>query len=379
MFVKTEEQELMLESLRELLDGFGESYYKRCDDEGLVPLELSRALVDSGFALLSVPEEYGGSPADLTTVCLYMEELGKHGAPQTALNFALTIKDVLEFGTEEQIKKVIDAVQEAGYSPCSIGISEPQAGSDDNAIASTWERKDGKIVLNGHKTFLTNGGISPYILFVARDPNATDPRKLFTTFMISKDLPGITMSKMEKIGVHYQPTYEAYFDNVICEESDMMGKEGEGFLFAMKNFEPERLLIAAGCLGWAEAAFEDAARYANQRVQFGKPIGSFQLIQKKITDMYVKIENMRNLIYGAAQELEAGKSGRINTAVCKYYVPLAAQEVIDDAMQILGGIGYTCDHRVSRLWRDIRVQRIGGGTDEIMVHILGRAILKQYR
>lgn len=379
MFVKTEEQELMLESLSELLDQYGETYYKRIDEEGRPPFELGRAMVDNGFALMGVPEEFGGTPADTTTLCLMQEEIGKHGGPFSILNYALTICDVLEFGNDEQKRMVIQAVNELGVCPCSLGITEPQAGSDDNAIASTYVRKDGKIILNGHKTFMSGGEISPYCLFIAKNPEATDPSKAFTCFMFSKDLPGITQSKMEKIGVHYHPTYEAYFDNVEVDESNIMGKEGEGFLFAMKNFEPERLLIAAGCLGWAEAAFEDAARYANQRVQFGKPIGSFQLIQQKITEMYIKIENMRSLIYNSAREIDEGMSGRVNTAMCKYYVPKAAQEVIDDAMQILGGIGYTCDHRVSRMWRDIRVQRIGGGTDEIMVHILGRQLLKQFK
>ena len=376
----TDEQQLLLENLKELLDrDFGESYYKKLDETGEPPIELCKALVENGFALLGVPEEYGGIPADITTITLVQEELAKHGAPATALTFALTICDILEFGTEEQKQKVVDAVTTHFVPPCSLGITEPQAGSDDNAIASTFTRRNGKIYLNGHKTFMTNGAISPYVLFIARDPEGKDPRKPFTCFMVSKDAPGISMSPLKKIGVHCQPTYEAYFENVEVEEKDIVGKEGEGFMFAMKNFEPERLLLAASCLGWAEAAFDDAARYANQRVQFNQPIGSFQLTQLKITEMYIKIENMRNMIYNSAKDLDEGKSGRISTAMCKYYVPKAAQEVIDDALQIFGGIGYTCDHRISRLWKDIRVNRIGGGTDEIMVHILGRALLKQYK
>jgi alkylation response protein AidB-like acyl-CoA dehydrogenase len=146
----------------------------------------------------------------------------------------------------------------------------------------------------------------------------------------------------------------------------------------MKNFEIERLMLAAATMGAAECAFGDAVRYANQRIQFGKKIGQFQLVQEKLTYMAIKIENMRNMIYKTAWEKDNGVSIKISSTLAKLYCAQAAFEVIDDAMQILGGIGYTTDHRVSRLWRDSRVQRIAGGTDEIMIHIAGRAILKEY-
>lgn len=168
-------------------------------------------------------------------------------------------------------------------------------------------------------------------------------------------------------------------EDVALEEKDLVGVEGNGFMQAMVNFEVERLLIAANCLGWAECAFEDAARYANQRVQFGKPIGTNQLIQEKITMMKLKIENMRNIVYKTAWEIDNHIPVQIDSALAKLYCAQSAMEVVDDAMQIMGGIGYTSDCRISRLWVDARVHRIGGGTDEIMIHVAGRAILKQYR
>ena len=158
-----------------------------------------------------------------------------------------------------------------------------------------------------------------------------------------------------------------------------MGVEGNGFMQAMVNFEVERLLACAQSLGAAECAFEDAVRYATQRVQFGKPIGRNQLIQQHITEMYMKIENMRNWVYRTAWKIDNGESVQIDSAVAKYYCGRAAFEVCDSAMQVMGGIGYTKDCRISRLWRDQRVYRIGAGTDEIMVHIAGRAIQKQYQ
>ncbi|MBU4335537.1 MAG: acyl-CoA dehydrogenase, partial [Actinobacteria bacterium] len=169
-----------------------------------------------------------------------------------------------------------------------------------------------------------------------------------------------------------------YLDEVEVDESDLVGVEGNGFMQAMINFEVERLLMASSLLGMAECAFNDAADYAASRTQFGKPIGSFQLIQQKITSMTLKIENMRNLVARTAWKIDNGMPVQIDSALAKLYCAQSANEVIDDALQIFGGIGYTTDCRVSRLWVDARVQRIGGGTDEVMIHIAGRQILKEH-
>ena len=167
--------------------------------------------------------------------------------------------------------------------------------------------------------------------------------------------------------------------DVELEEKDLVGVEGNGFMQAMVNFEVERLIACAQSLGAAECAFEDAVTYATQRIQFGRPIGKNQLIQEHITDMYMKIENMRNWVYRTAWKIDNGMPVQIDSAVAKLYCGRAAFEVIDTTMQVMGGIGYTKDCRISRLWRDQRVYRIGAGTDEIMIHIAGRAIQKQFQ
>jgi alkylation response protein AidB-like acyl-CoA dehydrogenase len=189
---------------------------------------------------------------------------------------------------------------------------------------------------------------------------------------------GITMNSLRKIGWHMVSNCEVFFDNVEIDESDLVGKEGQGFVHLMRNFEVERLTSAAFSLGPAECAFEDAAKYASQRVTFGKTIGSYQLIQNKLTQMAIKIENMKNFIYKVAWQDDHKQSLRLSSALCKLYCTGTAQEVIDDALQIMGGVGYTEDCRISRLWRDIRVCRIASGTDEIMTYIAGRQIVKQY-
>lgn len=378
-FKFTDEQQLLVEGLRELLaEETPESYMQEVDAKGEYPYKLLQVLVDNGYTTLGLPEEYGGTPASILTQALVLEEIGRAGGQFYSFLHGITLNDVFLFGNEKQ-KKIAMELAVSGKPPFAIGISEPQAGSDDNAIATTATRRNGKVYINGQKTFISLAGHTPYILCFTKDPNVEDDKKAVSMWMFPMDLPGIKVEQIHKIGLKACPTYNVYFDEVEIEEDDLVGVEGNGFMQLMKNLEIERILIAAGSLGAAEAAFEDAAKYANQRVQFKKTIGSFQLIQNKITEMATDIENMRFQVYKAANDLDEGKSGQISSAMCKYFCAQACGRVVDSAMQIMGGIGYTSEHRVSRLWRDARVERIAGGTEEVMVHILGRALLKKYK
>lgn len=381
-FKLTEEQELLLESLREVMSrDCTEEYMKECNEKGQNPTRFMDALVESGFNMLGVPEEHGGTPIDTMTMMLVGEEITKNGGPHFAFGQALSIADMLEFGSEEQIADTMNAVK-AGKVAFVLGFTEPQAGSDSSAITTTYTRKNGKVYISGHKTFMSNALTAPYMLCLAIDADAVcegKQRNPMTMWWVPMNAKGIQVEQLHKIGWHMMDTCEVYLDNVEIEEKDMVGVEGNGFMQVLINFEVERLLMAASVCGMAECAFEDAARYANQRVQFGKPIGSFQLIQEKITYMKLKIENMKNMVYKCAWEIDNGMSVQISSALAKLYCAQAANEVIDDALQIMGGIGYTTDTRISRLWLDARVFRIGGGTDEVMIHAAGRAILKEYK
>ena len=244
---------------------------------------------------------------------------------------------------------------------------------------NTLEVKDGKVYINGQKTFITGAKEYPYMLVLARDPQPKDPKKAFTLWWVDSSKPGIKINPLHKIGWHMLSTCEVYLDNVEVEESDMVGEEGMGFLNVMYNFEMERLINAARSTGFAECAFEDAARYANQRIAFGKPIGHNQMIQEKLALMAIKIDNMRNMVLKVAWQADQHQSLRTSAALAKLYCARTAMEVIDDAIQIMGGLGYTDEARVSRFWRDVRCERIGGGTDEIMIYVAGRQILKDYQ
>ncbi|WP_188043051.1 acyl-CoA dehydrogenase [Changpingibacter yushuensis] len=375
----TDEQQLIVETVREVMEqSCPESYMKECYEKGVYPWEFMKALQESGLSMLGVPEEFGGTPVDMVTLMLVAEEITKNGGPHFAFGQALSIADMLEFGNDEQKEQCMAEVGEArpGFV---LGFTEPQAGSDSSAIQTTYTRRDGKVYINGHKTFMSNALICKYMLCVARNGDVEDQGKKgnFTMWWLPMDKAGVTKEPLKKIGWHMQDTCEVYLDNVELEEKDLVGVEGNGFLQLMGNFEVERLLMASSLLGMAEAAYNDASKYANERHQFGRSIGSFQLIQEKITFMKLKIENMRNLVYRTAWKIDEGESVQIDSALAKLYCAQSANEVIDDALQIFGGIGYTTDTRVSRLWLDARVQRIGGGTDEVMIHIAGRALLKE--
>jgi alkylation response protein AidB-like acyl-CoA dehydrogenase len=377
-FKKTEEQELLLESLRDVYNrGNFEDYFKECDKNHEFPTKAADVMVEAGFALLGIPEEYGGTPVDIITQLMVVEEAMALGWPSLCwVNQSLSVHNMLAFGNQKQQQIVMDLAKK-GIKPFTLGFTEPQAGSDSSAMTTATSRKNGKVYINGHKTFNTGANRSPYIEVVAREFKNENPYKDMSMYLVPLNAPGVTIEPLDKIGNNMVQTCEVYLDNVEIEESDLIGVAGNGFIQLMKNYEYERLLTCASNLGMARCAYDEAAKYAGQRTQFGKTIGSFQIIQEKIVDMAIKIENMTNMIYKAAWKKENGQSIMVDSSLVKRYTGRAAFEVIDDAMQIMGGIGYTHDCRVSRLWRDQRGYRIFAGTEEIMVHAAGRELLKQ--
>ena len=377
-FKKTEEQELLLESLRTVMErGNFEDYFKECDKNHEYPQKAVDALVEAGFSTLGIPEEHGGTPTDILTQIMVAEEAHALGYPSLCwINFSTEVDDILTFGNEDQQKKVLECALE-GRKPFTLGFTEPQAGSDSAAMSTTATKRDGKVYINGNKTFNTSADRAPFMLCVARSGINESPYKDFSMYLFPMDRPGVIIEKLDKIGNNMCGTYEVHLDNVECEETDLVGEECKGFYQLMKNFEVERLTICAANVGMARCAYDEAVRYSGVREQFGKTIGSFQLIQEKIVDMKIKIENMQNMLYKTAWKKMNGESIMIDSSLVKRYTGQAAFEVIDDAMQIMGGIGYTHDCRISRLWRDQRVYRIMAGTEEIMVHTAGRALIKE--
>jgi alkylation response protein AidB-like acyl-CoA dehydrogenase len=377
-FNLTDEQQLLLESLGDLIAReCTPEYVARLDKEHKQPIAFRQALHEAGFLTLGYPEEYGGTPCDATTLLLVAERVAAAGLNIGYGTEVLQVLDILEFGSEEQKAQVLGVLGEGGV-PFALCFTEPSAGSDSMAMKMTAVHADGKVTFNGTKTLVTNAVDATYLLTMARNPDAEDPKRAISMYLVPTNSPGITMSPIDKIVWRTADSSEIFYDNVVVDESCLVGQKGHGFIQLMKNFELERVMTSTQSLGLAEAAFEDAATYAAQRIQFGQPIGNFQLIQEKLTDMAIKIENMRNFVYHTAWMVENDCLNRTQASMCKRYCSMSAFEVADEAVQILGGIGVTEGSRVSRLWRDIRGHRFGGGTDEIMVHIVGRQIVKDH-
>ncbi|MDO4888869.1 MAG: acyl-CoA dehydrogenase family protein [Actinomycetaceae bacterium] len=377
-FSLSEEQELLLDSLDALLDEYATpSYVAEIDAKHEQPVAFKKAMHEAGFLNLGFPEEYGGVPCDTVTMCMIGERVASRGLNLGYATEILQVLDILEFGSEEQKESVLSILGEGGV-PFALAFTEPQAGSDSSSMQLTAEHRDGKVVFNGTKTLVTNAVDTKYLLTMAVDPAVEDRRHAISMYLVPTDAPGIEMSPIAKMCWHTADSSEIYYNNVEVDESCLVGVKGEGFKQLMKNFEVERIMTASQSLGLAVAAYEDAATYAARRTQFGKAIGDFQIIQQKLTDMAIKIENMRNFVYRSAWMVDSGTLDRKQAAMCKRYCSIAAFEVCDDALQIHGGIGVTEGVRVERLWRDARGHRFGGGTDEIMVHIVGRQIIKEH-
>lgn len=375
-FSLDEDQQLILQAIRELMEKENwETYFKECDETHTYPQRFVKELADMGIDSMMLPEEHGGMGATWVTLAAVWEELGRLGVPTYVLYQLPTLDTVVREGTPEQIEKILSYLG-TGEQIWNAAMTEPGAGSSLSGMKTTYTRKNGKVYLNGSKTFITSSKYVPYLVVMSRDSENMDN---FTEWLVDMTLPGISKSPLEKLGLRMDSCCEIYFDNVELNEEDMFGTEGQGFARGVIDFDMERFLVAACDYGWAYCAFEDAARYANQRIQGGEAIARYQLIQEKFCNMKIKLTNMRNMIFEIAWKYDHGLMGKGDCSMAKYYVTKAAAEVVDDAIQVLGGIGVTGGHRVGRMYRDLRVERISGGTDEMMILTAGRAVLKEYK
>ncbi|MEG1253845.1 MAG: acyl-CoA dehydrogenase family protein [Raoultibacter sp.] len=380
-FALTDEQELLLESVREFCERyFTDDVVKHMYEHHTMPNEIVEAYRDAGFGLMGIPEEYGGIPCDKVTLGLMIEELYHcSGCNHILYQNSLTMFDIVEFGTPEQIQMCMDAYMETGWPLCSLSISEPGAGSDNRNMSCTAKKQsDGSYTLSGQKTWVTMGEVLPYTIVVAKDEEPSRENASMSLWLVKMDRPGISTASLHKIGQQCIPFCEVYFDDVVLTEEDRMGTPGEGFMMLMKNFEVERAFLVAEQVGLAQAALEDAVGYANQRIAFNKPIASFQMIQENLTEMEIRVQNTRNMLYKTLWELDNGISVQLDSALLKRYGCTECFNVADRALSVYGGLGYTTEVRIGRIWADLRGNMFGGGTPEIMAYIAGRQVAKKY-
>ncbi|MEG2096649.1 MAG: acyl-CoA dehydrogenase family protein [Pseudoflavonifractor sp.] len=376
-FKITEEQELMVQAIEEAMTRENlESYFQDCDNAHQHPAKFWDILKDLGCFSMFLPEEAGGDGEGAVTMFLVMEALGRCGAPIYLFWDHVKADALMENGTKEQIDKFMPMFFE-GHSAFAQGFSEPTAGTDlsSNTIMTTYTRRDGKVYINGHKHFISGAQDSDYCLTLCK--NSDNPEQL-TLWFVPTNVPTCKKEPMEKMGIWMENVNDIWFDNVEIEEKDMFSFEGNGLMATSKGFDYERLIDAFNAYGQALCAYEDACRYANQRVVAGKEIGKLQLIQNHIMEMATRIYTMRDLLLHFAWNKDNGILRREEASIAKQYCSESANIVADHALQILGGIGF-CGHRVSRIYRDLRITRISGGTGEIQTVIASKQILKRYR
>lgn len=376
-FKFTEEQELMVQAIEEAMTRENlESYFQDCDKNHTHPEKFWDILKELGCFSMFLPEEAGGDGEGAVTMFLVMEALGRSGAPVYLFWDHVKADALLENGTKEQIEKFMPLFFE-GHPAYAQGFSEPTAGTDlsSDTILTTYTRKNGKVYINGHKHFISGAQGSDYCLTLAK--NSENPEQM-TLWFVPTNVPNCKKEPMETLGLFMENINDIWFDNVEIEEKDMFSSEGNGLLATSKGFDYERLIDAFNAYGQALCAYEDACKYANQRIAFGKEIGKLQLIQNHIMQMAMKIYAMRDMLLHFAWNKDNGILKREEASIAKQFCSESANEIVDHAMQVMAGIGF-CGSRVSRIYRDLRITRISGGTGEIQTVIASKQILKKYK
>ncbi len=369
----TEEHELLRQSIREFVVKELNPHAADWEAEGLVPRSVFERMGELGFLGLHHPEEYGGGGGDYFTSIVLLEELARcetYGVNTgVAVQVGMATPPILAFGTEEQKQRyVVPAIR--GEKIACLGITEPDAGSDVSRVSTFAEKVDGGWRVNGNKIFITNGYRADFMTMLAR----TEKRggyKGMSLFLVDTDTPGYNVSrKLEKVGQWSSDTAEIFFEDMLLPAEALLGEEGRGFYNIMWELQAERLTVAAACVATASDVLDTAVNYAREREQFGKPIIKNQALAHRVADLYTQIEAARSLTYLTAWRYDHGEYPVKEISMAKLLATRVAFEVADEAMQIMGGYGYMMEYPVQRAWRDIRIARIGGGTDEIMREVI---------
>ena len=329
-----------------------------------------------GYLGLSYPEEYGGQGGDYFCNLVLAEEIVNSQSGGLAMGVAvhtdMATPPIHIFGTEEQKQRYLVPSIKGEKISC-LGITEPDAGSDVAGIKTRAVRDGEDWVINGSKTYITNGHRADYIVLVTKtDPDAGYDG--FTLFIVDMDSPGVVREKkLRKLGMHASDTALLAFDDVRVPGDAVLGQVGKGFYHIMWELQGERLIGAAGCVAAAQRAFDKTLEYALERKAFGRQIGKFQVTRHKFAEMATKIEAARQLVYTTAWRFANGEYPVREISMAKLNAARIAVEVADECIQIHGGAGYMTEYGIERVWRDMRLNRIGAGTDEIMLDVIGRS------
>ena len=377
LYALSEEHRAIREAVRDVCDAKVAPYAAAVDEEARYPQEASDALQASDFHAPHVPEEYGGAGADALATCIVIEEVARACVSSSLIPAVNKLGSLpVQIAGSEELKKHYLTKLAAGEGGFSYCLSEPDAGSDAVAMKTTAKRDGDGWVLNGVKRWITNAGVSEFYTVMA----VTDAEKRsrgISAFVVEKGDEGVSFGAPEKkLGIKGSPTREVYLDNVRVGADRMIGAEGTGFETAMKTLDHTRVTIAAQAVGVAQGALDYALEYAQERTQFGKQIADFQGLQFLLADMGMKVEAARQMTYAAAGRSERGdKDLTFFGAAAKCFASDVAMQVTTDAVQVLGGYGYTRDYPVERMMRDAKITQIYEGTNQVQRIVMARQLL----
>ncbi|MBU2704041.1 butyryl-CoA dehydrogenase [Sporomusaceae bacterium BoRhaA] len=374
-FQFTPDQTALLKMVQEVVTKEIIPYAHEMDEKATIRPELIQQLHNAGLLNLTVPEEYDGPGLDALTIAFIYEQLGRGdaGVATSVAANALASYPVLTTGTHEQKQYFFNFLNEGKLA--AFALTEPGAGSDAGSVATAAVKDGDDYILNGTKCFITNGGLADIFVVFANARKSAGIRGL-TAFIVDRNTPGFSVGKHEdKMGIRSSNTCELILDHVRVPSSRRIGKEGHGFKIAMKTLDSARPFVGAVSIGLAQAAFDFAVKYARERQQFGKAIASFQLVQAMIADMGMKLESARLLVYKACWMKEQGLSFSKEAAMAKCLASDTAMQITTDAVQVVGGYGYSKEYPVERYMRDAKIMQIYEGTNQIQRLVIGNHIL----
>ena len=377
-----EDLRLMQAAIKKFVTQTIEPVWAQIEEEDQVPEHVVQGLREMGLFGMSIPEEYGGLGLSTLGECLVYEEISLANASvrtRFSTNNGIGSLGILYDGTPEQRERYLPGIA-SGEKTIAFALTEPDAGSDASAIRTSAVRDGDHFVLNGRKMFITNGAIADLVTVLAVSDPAKKARGGITAFVVEKPRPGLSVGKLEKkMGLRGSGTAELIFEDCRVPVEAVIGGEamiGRGFQTAMRVLDKGRLTLAASAVGMARKALELAVDYAKQRVQFGRPIGQFQLIQGMLAQMATEVYAGQTMVYRAAWHKDQGRPARQEAAMAKLFCSEMLGRVCDSALQIHGGMGYMKEYAIERIYRDARVTRIYEGTSEIQKLVIARELLK---
>jgi butyryl-CoA dehydrogenase/acyl-CoA dehydrogenase len=375
-FTLSEEHEALVEAVRDLVRDRIAPRAGDIDETGEFPWDVYDALKSSGFHAIHIPEQYGGQGGDALAACLVIEEVARACASSSLIPAVnkLGTMPLMIAADEDMLQRYLPKVA-SGEAMFSYALSEREAGSDAASMTTRAVEHDGGWVLNGQKSWISNAGVSQYYTVMAvTEPGAGSHG--ISAFVVHADDPGFALGAPErKLGIHGSPTREILFDNCWIPADRLVGERGSGFQTAMATLDHTRITIGAQAIGIAQGALDVAIGYAKDRIQFGKPIASFQAMQFMIADMAMDVAAARQLVYAAAAKSERGDADlSFFGAAAKCFASDVAMKVTTDAVQVLGGAGYTRDWPVERYMRDAKITQIYEGTNQVQRIVMAKAL-----